>query len=139
MNDISLLSFAPLDPRLCLDCRLLSLRQFELQVRIGVHAFEKLAPQRMLFDVDLCVPLSRAHAAQDDIADTVNYDFVRTLIMDLVTLQHYELQETLCDAILGQVMECPDVQAARVATRKPDVYPDCASVGTERMAAKPWH
>jgi len=32
----------------------------------------------------------------------------------------------------------PEVQAARVATRKPDVYPDSASVGVERVAVKPW-
>ena len=28
--------------------------------------------------------------------------------------------------------------AARVATRKPDVYPDSASVGVERVAVQPW-
>ena len=52
--------------------------------------------------------------------------------------QHHELQETLCDAVLAAVLSRPEVQAARVATRKPDVYADSASVGVERVAVKPW-
>ena len=52
MNSI-LLAFATLDPRLALHCRALSLRRHEVPVRIGVHAFERQAPQRMWFDVDL--------------------------------------------------------------------------------------
>jgi dihydroneopterin aldolase len=40
--------------------------------------------------------------------------------------------------VLVAVLARPEVQAARVATRKPDVYPDSASVGVERVAVKPW-
>ena len=40
--------------------------------------------------------------------------------------------------IAPAVLVRPEVQAARVATRKPDVYPDSASVGVERVAVKPW-
>ena len=137
MNSI-LLAFATLDPRLALHCRALSLRRHEVPVRIGVHAFERQAPQRMWFDVDLCVPLAQAAAAHDDIAHTLDYDFIRAVIAQVVGDQHHELQETLCDAVLAAVLVRPEVQAARVATRKPDVYPDSASVGVERVAVKPW-
>lgn len=133
-----LLAFAVLEPRLATDCRLLSLRRHEVAVRIGVHDFERQAPQRLWFDVDLCVRLDDAPAAQDDIADTLDYDFIRALIAGVVGRQHHELQETLCDAVLAGVLAHAKVQAARVATRKPDVYPDSASVGVERVAVKPW-
>lgn len=133
-----LLAFAALDPRLALECRLLSLRRHERSVRIGVHAFERLRPQRLWFDVDLCVRLSQAPAGRDDIADTLDYDFVRERIAAAVGRTHHELQETLCDTVLAAMLAHPDVQAARVATRKPDVYPDSASVGVERVALKPW-
>ena len=137
MNSI-LLAFATLDPRLALHCRALSLRRHEVPVRIGVHAFERQAPQRMWFDVDLCVPLAQAAAAHDDIAHTLDYDFIRAVIAQVVGDQHHELQETLCDAILQALLQRPDVHAARVMTRKPDVYEDSESVGTERVAIKPW-
>jgi dihydroneopterin aldolase len=133
-----LLAFGALDARLAADCRLLSLRRYELPVRIGVHDFERRAPQRMWFDVDLCVPLTHAPAASDHIAQTLDYDFVRELIREIVGQTHHELQETLCDAILARLMAHPRIQAARVYTRKPDVYPDCESVGTERIGLKPW-
>lgn len=137
MNSV-LLAFGALDPRLATDCRLLSLRQHEVAVRIGVHDFERHGPQRLWFDVDLCVRLGDAPAAHDDIADTLDYDFIRELVAGIVGRQHHELQETLCDAVLEAIMRRPQVQAARVATRKPDVYPDSASVGVERVALRPW-
>ncbi|QXL83598.1 dihydroneopterin aldolase [Comamonas sp. NLF-1-9] len=133
-----LLAFAALDARLATECRLLSLRRHERQVRIGVHEFERSAPQRMWFDVDLCIRLRAAPAARDDISQTLDYDFIRHVIADTVGTRHHELQETLCDAILHTLLERPQVQAARVGTRKPDVYPDCESVGVERVRLKPW-
>ncbi|MCZ2103940.1 MAG: dihydroneopterin aldolase [Burkholderiales bacterium] len=137
MNSM-LLAFGALDARLATECRLLSLRRHELPVRIGVHDFERGAPQRMWFDVDLCVRLAAAPARRDDIAQTLDYDFIREVIARAVGTRHHELQETLCDRILEVLVARPDVQAARVATRKPDVYPDAASVGIERVHLKPW-
>ncbi len=61
MNSI-LLAFGALDARLATQCRALSLRRHEVPVRIGVHAFERQAAQRMWFDVDLCVQLAQAPA-----------------------------------------------------------------------------
>jgi dihydroneopterin aldolase len=48
------------------------------------------------------------------------------------------LQETLCDALLNNLLLHPQIVAVRIQTRKPDVYPDCAAVGTERIGYKPW-
>lgn len=137
MNSM-LAAMGALDARLATDCRMLSLRQYALPVRIGVHDFERLAPQRMWFDVDICVRLKDAPANQDHISQTLNYDFIRAVISETVGTKHHELQETLCDTVLARLLEHPLVQAARVSTRKPDVYPDCESVGTERIALKPW-
>jgi dihydroneopterin aldolase len=49
---------------------------------------------------------------------------------------HVHLQETLCDDILARLLEHPKVQAARVSTAKPDVYPDCDAVGVEVFRSK---
>jgi 7,8-dihydroneopterin aldolase/epimerase/oxygenase len=43
----------------------------------------------------------------------------------------FQLQETLCDGLLEQLLQHPDVLAARVRTSKPDVYADCDAVGVE--------
>lgn len=134
MSDVSLLTFAVLDPTLPRRARLLTLRGLTLPVRIGVHAFERNGPQRLRIDVDACVDLAAAHARHDHLEDTFDYDAIRDTIRALAAQRHFELQETLCDAILDWLMAQPAVLAARVRTAKPDVYPDCDAVGVERVA-----
>ena len=137
MNSI-LLAFGALDQRLATQCRALSLRRHEVDVRIGVHDFERNAAQRVWFDVDLCIKLDHAPAAKDHISQTVEYDFIREGIADESGRHHHELQETLCDAIARVLLQKSEVHAVRVATRKPAVYPDRESVGVERVCIKPW-
>ena len=137
MNSI-LLAFGALDARLATECRALSLRRHEVAVRIGVHAHERQAAQRVWFDVDLCVKLDHAPAAEDHLSQTVDYDFIRDVVAREVGTRHHELQESLCDAIAHALLRKTEVHAVRVATRKPDVYPDSASVGVERVCLKPW-
>ncbi len=112
-------------------CRRLFLRNHVVATRIGVHDFEKQAPQRLVFNVDLYVPLALSTPSRDHIDDVVDYDFIRDCIAEHVAAGHVELQETLCDALLQRMLAHPRVKAARVSTEKPDVYPDCDAVGCE--------
>lgn len=137
MSDSALLAFAAIDPALARRGRVLSLRGHERAVRIGVHDFERQAPQRLLFDVDVCVALEVAHASDDHIAATFDYDAIRDLIGELVQGPHVQLQETLCDLIVQRLLQHEAVLALRVRTRKPDVYPDCDWVGVERVVIRP--
>ena len=126
------------DPYLLLQtCRKLFLRRHEVMVQIGVHEFEKTAPQRMWIDVDLYVPLAQTTPQKDHIAEVVDYDFVREVVARRVARGHIELQETLCDDLVDELMRHPGVQAVRLSTCKPDVYPDCDAVGVEVFRAKP--
>lgn len=126
------------DPYLLLQtCRKLFLRRHEVMVQIGVHEFEKTAPQRMWIDVDLYVPLAQTTPQKDHIAEVVDYDFVREVVARRVERGHIELQETLCDDLVDELMRHPGVQAVRLSTCKPDVYPDCDAVGVEVFRAKP--
>lgn len=118
------------------DCRRLFLRDYTLCVAIGVHDFEKAAPQRLRFNVDLYVPLALSTPTHDNIAEVVDYDFIRRVIAERVARGHVELQETLCDELLAAMLAHPGVRAARVSTEKPDVYPDCAAVGCEVFGIK---
>ena len=106
-------------------------------MRIGIHDFELQAPQRMRFDVDLYVPYAHSSPTEDRIDEIVDYDFVRDTIRRLCETGHINLQETLCDDILTHLLAHTGVMAARVSTRKPDVYPDCDAVGVEVFRAKP--
>jgi dihydroneopterin aldolase len=123
------------DPRLA-DCRRLFLREHEVWINIGVHDFEKRGEQRVIIDVDLYVPLALSTPKDDRLAEVLDYDFIRRSVAERVAQGHVHLQETLADDLLRTMLEHPQVRAARVATAKPDVYPDCAAVGVEVFAFK---
>ena len=119
-----------------MDCRRLFLRNYEVWINIGVHDFEKRGEQRVLINVDLYIPLAVSTPKADDLAEVLDYDFMRRTIGQRVKQGHVHLQETLCDDVLALMLAHPLVRAAKVSTEKPDVYPDCDSVGCEVFGLK---
>ena len=114
-----------------MDCRRLFLRDYEVFINIGVHAFEKTGEQRVLINVDLFIPLALSTPKDDHLEEVVDYDFMRDTIAKRMAQGHIHLQETLCDDVARAMLAHPKVRAVRVSTEKPDVYPDCDSVGVE--------
>jgi dihydroneopterin aldolase len=85
----------------------------------------------VVVNVDLLLaPADKAHA--DRIANVLNYDVVHDGILALAQSRHFNLQETLVDAILDLCLTQLGVVEARVSTEKPDVYKDCR-VGYEAV------
>jgi dihydroneopterin aldolase len=117
-------------------CRRLFLKNYEAYINIGVHDYEKKAEQRVIFNVDLYVPLEQNTPKYDRLDEVLDYDFIRKTITQRVQRGHIHLQETLCDDIVQAVLGHPSVMAARVSTAKPDVYPDCEEVGVEVFKIK---
>ena len=118
------------------NCRRLFLKDFAISMNIGVHDFEKKGEQRVIVNVDLYVPLALNTPSHDDLSEVVDYDFMRQTIADIIADGHIELQETFCDEIVKRMLAHPRVQATRVSTEKPDVYPDCQGVGVEVFRTK---
>jgi dihydroneopterin aldolase len=111
--------------------RRLFIRDFRLKVSIGIHDFEKEGPQTVVVNVDLLLePMTAPHG--DRIANVLNYDTVHGGIVALAGSRHFNLQETLVEAILDLCLAQPGVVEARVSTEKPDVYKDCR-VGYEAV------
>jgi dihydroneopterin aldolase len=111
--------------------RRIFIRDFRLQVSIGIHDFEREGPQTVVVNVDLLLaPADKAHG--DRIANVLNYDVVHGGIVELAKSRHFNLQETLVEAILDLCLAQPGVVEARVSTEKPDVDRDCR-VGYEAV------
>lgn len=110
--------------------RKIMLEDFALDLDIGFHDFEIGRPQRLLLTVELWV--GEAHfAGEDDAAGAWDYDFLRTEILALVRGRRFNLQETVVREVYELVAARQGVEALRVRSRKPDIYPDCAGVGVE--------
>jgi len=115
--------------------RRLFIRDLRLQVSIGIHDFEHKKPQTVIVNAELLLaPSEKAHG--DKIANVLNYDIVHGGIVALAKSRHFNLQETLVDAILDLCLAQPAVIEARVSTEKPDVYQDCR-VGYEAVRRRP--
>ena len=124
-----------LDPRLA-DCRRLFLRNYVVDANIGLHASEKEGAQRLALNVDLYVPLALSTPRHDKIHEVIDYDFIRLTIRHRIEQGHINLQETLIDDIARSLLAHPAVRAVRVASEKPDVYPDVDAVGIEVLHFK---
>jgi 7,8-dihydroneopterin aldolase/epimerase/oxygenase len=119
-----------------MDCRRVFLLDYEVRINIGVHDFEKRAEQRVLINVDLYVPLAETTPTHDTLDEVVDYDFIRRSVAQRVSRGHIHLQETLVDDLAALLLAHPKVRAVCVSTQKPDVYPDCRSVGVEVFRMK---
>jgi dihydroneopterin aldolase len=116
--------------RLAPRSRKIVLDDFGIAADIGFHDFEVGAPQRLLVTVEVWVDES-SFPADDEPVGAWDYDFLRTEIRALIEGRRFNLQETLAREIYDLVAARRGVTGLRVATRKPDIYPDCTGVGVE--------
>lgn len=116
-------------PKLALRRRIL-LEDFRIAVSIGIHDFERDAPQMVIVNVMLELAEDWRDPG-DKIEHALDYDFLRQGIAALAKDRHFNLQETLCQEILDFCLKRPGLKRVKVSTRKPDVYPDCKSIGFE--------
>jgi dihydroneopterin aldolase len=111
-------------------------RDLVLKCSIGVHAHERLAPQRVRVNVDMAV-LEQAGPLSDDIANVVSYEDVIDGIKALLAKGHINLVETLAEQIAELCLEDERVESTRIRVEKLDVYAEAASVGIEIERQRP--
>ena len=116
-------SLKPRSARIFLD-------SLEVMADIGFHEFEIGVPQRLLVTVEIWLD-HIPPADCDDPAFAWDYDFIREQVEKLATSRRYNLQESLAHAIFDRIAALRGVRALRVATAKPDVYPEARGVGVE--------
>jgi dihydroneopterin aldolase len=106
----------------------------EVTMGLGIHPEELAAPQRVILNVRLEVDYP-VPPAEDRIEAVLDYDFIRTGIRQLVAGRHFNLQETLCEAVAALCLRDERVREVTVRSSKPDIYPD-AAVGCEIVRAR---
>lgn len=108
----------------------LFLKDHVAEARIGAHDFERNGPQRLVINVSLAI---RGAAPSDDLAEAVDYDFLRQSVAQILSDGHIELQETVCSHLLEICKRRSSIAAVRISTEKPDVYPDTVGVGCRML------
>ncbi len=111
------------------------LDRLEVMADIGFHDYEIGRPQRLLVTVEIWLD-DPAPPPGDDPGLALDYDFLKAQVAELAKERRYNLQETLAHAIFERVASLRGVRALRVATAKPDIYPDARGVGIEIASFK---
>ena len=106
------------------------LDSLEVEADIGFHDYEIGRPQRLLVTVEIWLE-DVAPPDDDEPSAAWDYDYLRTEVQALASARRYNLQETLAHAIFNRFAAMRGVKALRVATAKPDIYPEARGVGVE--------
>lgn len=106
------------------------LESLEVMTDIGFHEFEVGSPQRLLITVELWLE-ALALPAGDAPEAAWNYDYLRQEVRRIASERRYNLQETLVHALFERFAAAHGVKALRIASSKPDIYPDARGVGVE--------
>jgi len=108
-------------------------RDYVLDVEIGVHHNEKGVTQRVRFSVDVDITPA-TDSLDDDIDRTFDYDFVINGIKSIIARGHINLVETLAEEVAQHCLEHPRVARVAVSIEKLDKDP--GAVGVEIMRGK---
>ncbi|MCU0639307.1 MAG: dihydroneopterin aldolase [Candidatus Krumholzibacteria bacterium] len=83
----------------------------------GVSAIEREIGQKLEIDVECWSDFTKA-VVTDSLEDTVNYERVYSRVMDIVGKNHFNLIETLADAICCDIIANFPVTRIRTTIRK---------------------
>ena len=83
---------------------ILFLRDFRLQLIIGIYEWERKIPQPVRLDLEIGLPDHKA-GETDDVADTINYGEVATRVTERFASQPFELVETVAEKIARLVLD----------------------------------
>ncbi len=106
-------------------------RDLVVMTSIGVHDFEKGAPQRVRLNLDLAVFEGDVSTVADDIQNVVCYEEITTAVRSVCDNGHTNLVETLAEEIAAVCLTRTQVRSVRVRVEKLDVFEDASSVGVE--------
>ncbi len=104
------------------------LRGLEVHAVIGVHAHERAAPRLLRVDLEMACD-TRAAAAGDRLADTLDYDAIARRLRELAAALQPALLETLTERMGELLMREFGVRALRLCIDKPGAVPGAAGAG----------
>ncbi len=104
--------------------------ELKADARVGVYAWELAAPQTIQLDIEFDLPGAKAYTS-DKIRDTVDYSVVVARIREMLAAKHYNLIESLAEAVVHLLLEEFKVPKVKVRAAKLAVIKGVKQVGVE--------
>jgi dihydroneopterin aldolase len=95
-----------------------SIRDLRVSTVIGVYDWERESEQVLMFAVDMAADVARA-AANDDLADTLDYSAVARTVRTVVIEGKFQLIETAAERVAQRLIADHGLAWVRVEVVKP--------------------
>lgn len=102
----------------------------EMMASVGVFEVEHRYEQRVVVSLSLDV-IDTYDGASERLADVLDYSELVRSTERIAQSRHYKLVETLAEDIAVACLEDKRVSTVSVRVEKPDIMPNCRSVGIE--------
>jgi len=104
---------------------LLSIQGLRLNAHIGVHAWEQRISQVLL--VDIAIPLD-VSSCKDDLSTVLDYDALCQTISTHVANHHYQLIESLANALADLIKAEYQLSEISLSVSKPHAVKSAANI-----------
>lgn len=94
-----------------------------LEAVIGVYDWERIAPQRLILDLEMGWDIRHA-AADDDLTRTLDYAQISQRIGEFAEASRFQLVETFADRLAALIMQEFQVPWLRLRLTKPGAVPE---------------
>ena len=108
------------------------IKDLVLLISVGIHKFEKLKRQRVKFNLEITTDPN----LKPDIKTILNYENVINNIKKLTEKKHFELLESLSEAILDEMFKSKKIKKVKLKIEKLDIIKETNSVGIEVVKTK---
>jgi dihydroneopterin aldolase len=105
-------------------------RDLELMASVGIFEVEQRYEQRVVVNLTLDVT-DTYDGVSERLADVLDYGRLVAEVERIIASRHFMLIETLAERLAEACLADPRVLRARVGVEKPDILPNCHSVGIE--------
>ena len=101
-----------------------------LQMSIGIHDFEKTKKQEVKFNINIDInPLLAP--IESKLNSIVNYETIIRDVTNLAKKKHYELLETLAEAVFFELFKNTNIKKIKLKIEKTKIIKNTSSVGIE--------
>ena len=111
------------------------IKDFILNISIGIHKFEKKKKQRVKFNVEILTN-PYVYPKNKDLTSILNYEEIVDKIKKLTDFKHHELLEDLAENIFDIIFKNKLVKKVNIKIDKLDILKNTKSVGIEVSKTK---
>ncbi len=123
-------------PETAIQTHQIFIRDFLVDMFIGVYDHEKEAKQRVRLNIDMTV-YDHIGPINDDYHNVVCYETISNAIRSFAEKEHINLVETLAEGIADICLAHNRVGSVHVKVEKLNAVPNTTSVGVEISRSKP--